>query len=80
MGAFSVDILGRLLQSGSTLGGGMATATKYRKVKWVPARIKRQYRAGKTVAEIARQAGYPKGHGQNRVRSLLMKAGIYQTK
>lgn len=58
----------------------MATtkATKYRKVKWVPARIKRQYRAGKTVAEIARQAGYPPNTGQNRVRGLLMRAGIYK--
>jgi len=56
----------------------MATATKYRKVKWNPARIKRQYRAGKKVAEIARLAGYPPNCGQNRVRGLLMKAGIYK--
>jgi hypothetical protein len=57
----------------------MATA-KYQKVKWVPAQIKRQYRAGKTVAEIARLAGYPPNCGQNRVRGLLMRDGIYQTK
>jgi hypothetical protein len=57
----------------------MAIATKYRKVKWNPALIKRQYRAGKTVAEIARHAGYPPNTGQNRVRMLLMKAGVYKT-
>ncbi|MCU1268811.1 MAG: hypothetical protein JWN74_105 [Acidobacteriaceae bacterium] len=56
----------------------MATATKYKKVRWNPARIRRAYRAGKTVAEIARLIGYPQGHGQNRVRSLLTKAGLYK--
>jgi len=44
------------------------------------ARILRAYRAGKCVAEIARLAGYPKGHGQNRVRALLTKAGVYKGK
>jgi hypothetical protein len=54
-------------------------ATKYRKVKWNPARIKRLYRAGKLVSEIARASGYPQGHGQNRVRDLLITAGMYKT-
>jgi transposase-like protein len=44
------------------------------------ARIVRAYKAGKCVAEIARQAGFPPNAGQNRIRGLLMKAGIYQTK
>jgi hypothetical protein len=56
----------------------MATATKYRKVKWNPVRICRAYQSGKNVAEIARSIGYPRGHGQNRVRSLLTKAGLYK--
>lgn len=56
----------------------MATATKYRKVKWNQARIRRMYRAGKRVTDIAQAVGYPQGHGQNRVRGLLMKAGIYK--
>ena len=44
------------------------------------ARILRAYRAGNCVAEIARQAGFPPNAGQNRVRGLLMKAGVYKTK
>ena len=42
------------------------------------ARITRLYKSGKNVAEIARLAGYPIGHGQNRVRHLLTKAGVYK--
>lgn len=42
------------------------------------ARIIRLYKSGKNVAEIARLAGYPTGHGNNRVRGLLMKAGAYK--
>lgn len=57
----------------------MATATKYKKVKFSPARIKRLYRGGKLVSEIARAIGYPSGHGQNRVRAVLIKAGAYKT-
>lgn len=56
----------------------MATATKYKKVRWNPARIKRAFQSGKNVAEIARLIGYPRGHGQNRVRSLLTKARLYK--
>ena len=42
------------------------------------ARIIRAYKAGKRVAEIARAVGYPAGHGNNRVRNLLEKAGVYK--
>jgi hypothetical protein len=42
------------------------------------ARIIRLYKSGKNVAEIARQVGYPTGHGNNRVRGLLMKAGVFK--
>ena len=44
------------------------------------AKILRAYRAGKCVAEIARLAGFPVNAGQNRVRGLLMKAGVYKTR
>lgn len=53
-------------------------ATKYRRVRWNPARIKKLYRGGKCVAEIARAIGYPRGHGQNRVRGLLEREGLYK--
>lgn len=42
------------------------------------ARIVRLYRAGKNVSQIAQAVGYPAGHGNNRVRGLLMKAGAYK--
>lgn len=42
------------------------------------ARIVRAYKAGKCVAEIARLAGFPPNAGQNRVRGLLTKAGVYK--
>lgn len=42
------------------------------------ARIVRLYKAGKNVAEIARLAGYPAGHGNNRVRGVLLKACEYK--
>jgi len=54
-------------------------ALKY-KMKLNAAKIKRQYRAGRKVVEIARLAGFPKNCGQNRVRALLMKAGVYKPK
>ena len=51
---------------------------KYAKVKFNPTRIVRLYKGGKCVAEIARQIGYPIGHGNNRVRSFLTKQGVYR--
>lgn len=52
--------------------------TKYKRVRWNPAQIRRWYKAGKTVAEIARKCGYPKNTGQNRVTNLLRKSGVYK--
>jgi hypothetical protein len=60
----------------SSSGGSMKAYPKVLNI----ARIVRAYKAGKRVSEIARQAGYPRGHGQNRVRGLLEKAGVYKTK
>jgi hypothetical protein len=55
----------------------MAT-TKYKKVRWNPTRIKRMYRAGKRVSDIALAIGYPPNTGQNRVRGLLEREGLYK--
>lgn len=51
---------------------------KYKKVRFNTARIVRLYKDGKCVAEIARLIGYPDGHGNNRTRIALQKAGIYK--
>lgn len=53
-------------------------ATKFKKVKFSPDRIVALYKAGKTVAAIALEMGYPPNAGNNRVRNLLMKAGVYK--
>ncbi len=50
---------------------------KYTKVKFNAARIKRMFRGGKRVSEIALAIGYPTGHGNNRVRRFLMSEGLY---
>jgi len=50
----------------------------YPKVKWNPARIVRLYKAGRNVNQIALAVGYPKNTGQNRVRNLLIKKGLYK--
>jgi hypothetical protein len=76
MELFAVDIFAALVQS-------LVIGRKLRMKKAYPktlnrARIIKLYRAGKNVAEIARLAGYPAGHGNNRVRGLLMKAGAYK--
>jgi hypothetical protein len=36
------------------------------------------YKAGSRVVDIAVAMGYERGHGQNRVRRVLLKAGIYK--
>lgn len=36
------------------------------------------YKQGRPVSQIAQAIGYPKGHGNNRVRHVLMNAGIYK--
>jgi hypothetical protein len=51
---------------------------RYPKVKWDSARIKRLFRAGKNVSQIAVAIGYPQHTGNNRVRNFLKKAGLYK--
>jgi DNA-binding NarL/FixJ family response regulator len=49
------------------------------KVKWNPARIRRMYKAGKNVSQIAKAIGYEPNTGNNRVRNFLAKAGLYKS-
>ena len=51
-------------------------AKHYKNIKWNPAAIKRQFKSGKNVSQIAQACGYPKNSGQNRVANLLRKAGL----
>ena len=44
------------------------------------ARIIRLYKAGKNVAQIARLAGYPAGHGNNRVSQFAHPRGPLLTR
>jgi hypothetical protein len=39
-------------------------------------RICKLFKDGKNVSEIAQAVGYPKGHGNNRTRAALVKAGL----
>ena len=39
-------------------------------------RICKLFKEGKNVSEIAQAIGYPKGHGNNRTRAALVKAGL----
>jgi len=52
--------------------------TKYKNVKLSPKRILKLYASGQNVSTIAQRCGYPRGHGQNRVRKVLVKAGVYK--
>jgi hypothetical protein len=52
-------------------------AVKYKKVKFNVAKIIAAYKSGTPVSQIAQAAGYPPNTGNNRVRNLLMRAGLY---
>ena len=47
-------------------------------LKMNSAQVVRWYKAGKNVNEIAQKIGYESGHGNNRVRNLLIKKGLYK--
>ena len=53
---------------------------KYKKVKFSPKQIVKLYASGLNVSKIAQRCGYPLGHGQNRVRKVLVKAGVYKNR
>jgi hypothetical protein len=53
-------------------------AARYKRVQWDPRRIVKMYKMGKLVSEIAVAIGYPPNAGQNRVRGLLQRAGLYK--
>lgn len=45
-----------------------------------PEHIIALYKTGKNVSQIAQAIGYPKNHGNNRVRGILQRAGLYHVK
>jgi hypothetical protein len=49
-------------------------ASKYKKVKFDIDKIIAAYKSGTPVSQIAQSCGYPPNTGQNRVRTVLMKA------
>jgi hypothetical protein len=51
-------------------------STAYPDVHFNVERIVRLFKEGKNVSEIAQAVGYPKGHGNNRTRAALVKAGL----
>jgi hypothetical protein len=51
---------------------------RYPKVRFNVKRIVALYKAGKNVSQIAQAIGYPAGHGNNRTRAALVKAGVYK--
>lgn len=53
-----------------------STTEKYADVKFDPARIIALHKEGKNVSQIAQAIGYPKGHGNNRTRRVLVAAGL----
>lgn len=67
--------LGRL-KKGIQIKAGVAT--KFKKVKFDVPKIVAMYKSGKPVAQIALAIGYPPNTGNNRVRNLVMKAGVYK--
>ena len=42
---------------------------KHHRINWKPERIKRLFRGGKNVSQIAQAIGYPPATGNNRVRN-----------
>ena len=51
---------------------------KYTKVRFNVGRIKKLYKGGKNVSQIAQAIGYPPNTGNNQVRNLLIGAGVYK--
>lgn len=53
-----------------------STSKKYAAVKFDPARIVALHKEGKNVSQIAQALGYPKNHGNNRTRRVLVATGL----
>lgn len=53
-----------------------STSKKYAAVKFDPARIIALHKEGKNISQIAQAIGYPKNHGNNRTRRVLVAAGL----
>ena len=52
------------------------SSKKYSDVKFDPSRIVALHKEGKNVSQIAQAIGYPKNHGNNRTRRVLVAAGL----
>lgn len=63
-------------EKGEQIKAGVAT--KFKKVRFDVTKITGMYKAGKCVAEIALAIGYLANAGNNRVRNVLLKAGVYK--
>lgn len=53
-----------------------STTAKYKEVKFSAERIIALHKEGKNVSQIAQAIGYPKGHGNNRTKRVLIQAGL----
>lgn len=49
-----------------------------KRINFNAGRVQAMYKAGKNVSQIAQAMGYAKGKGNNRVRNVLISAGVYQ--
>ena len=49
-----------------------------RRIKFDAKQVLKMYNKGTNVADIAVAMGYARGHGQNRCRAVLLKAGVYK--
>ena len=74
----ALPLASQFLAVSRTVSDGTEAAMKYTKVRFNVKRIVRLYQGGKKVSEIARAVGYPAGHGQNRTRAALVKAGVHK--
>lgn len=53
-----------------------STSKKYADIKFDPAKIVALHKEGKNISQIAQAIGYPKNHGNNRTRRVLVAAGL----
>ena len=67
------------MRAKATMEIAVGRATKYKKVKLNPRRVVAMYKDGKNVSQIALAVGYPANTGNNRVRRVLMAAGVYKS-
>lgn len=52
------------------------SSKKFANVDFAPTKIIALHKEGKNVSQIAQAIGYPKNHGNNRTRRVLVAAGL----